>query len=193
MADALSDPIRKAFRARLLGAVDRMAKEASAETLQEALAAPTDQGALARVMAEQAATDAVRALEPLAAAIARGAEVKARLADAAGGFLSATACGRLLGISRAAVDKRRATGRLLALRIKGDWRYPAAQFHDGEAVEGIAEVLKGMADASPWSVLDFLLSPDPGLDGRSPLASLRRGEAECVRRRLAARTADAFA
>ena len=113
-------PLREAFRRRALGAVERMAREASPEALSDALAAPSDTGTLARALAEQAAGDALRHLEPLAGAIARGAETRARLAEAAGGMLSADAAGRALGISRQAVDKRRAAGRLLAVRIRGD-------------------------------------------------------------------------
>ena len=187
------DPLREAFRRRALGAVERMAREASPETLAEALAAPSDTGAVARALAEQAATDALRRLEPLAGAIARGAAVRARLAEAAGGMLSADDAGKALGISRQAVDKRRATGKLLALRVRGDWHYPAAQFRDGEVLPGIEEAVAAMPDAGAWSVLDFLLAPDDALGGRSPFAALRAGDIAPVRRLLAAREADAFA
>ncbi len=188
---AAPDPLREAFRRRALGAVERMAREASPEALAEALAAPSDTGAVARALAEQAAADALRRLEPLAGAIARGANVRARLAEAAGGMLSADDAGRVLGITRQAVDKRRAAGKLLAVRVRGDWHYPAAQFLDGEALPGVEEVIAGMADASAWSVLDFLLAPDDALGGRSPLAVLRAGDVALVRRLLAAREADA--
>jgi hypothetical protein len=190
---ALPDPLRDAFRQRALGAIERMAREAPAEALAAALAASTDIGTLARAASDQAASEALRHLDPLAGAIARGAEVKARLAEQAGGLLSAEAVGRLLGISRAGVDKRRATGKLLAARVRSDWHYPALQFHEGEVLPGIADVLSGMADASGWSILGFLLSKDEALGGRSPLAALRAGDLDSVRRLLAAREADAFA
>ena len=157
----------------------------------EALAAPSDTGAVARALAEQAAADALRHLEPLAAAIARGAAVRAQLAEAAGGMLSADEAGKALSISRQAVDKRRTAGKLFAVRVRGDWHYPSAQFRDGEVLPGIEEVIAGMSDASPWSVLDFLLAPDDALDGRPPLAALRAGDVAAVRRLLAAREADA--
>lgn len=191
MPAATPDPLREAFRRRAVGAVERMAREASPEALAEALAAPSDTGAVARALAEQAAADALRRLEPLAGAIARGAAVRARLAEAAGGMLSAEDVGKALGISRQAVDKRRAAGKLLAVRIRGDWHYPSAQFRDGEVLHGIEEVLAGMGDASAWSVLDFLLTPDDALDGRPPLAALRTGDAAPVRRLLAACEVDA--
>ena len=193
MYSATSDPLREAFRRRAIGAVERMAREASPEALAEALAAPSDTGTVARALAEQAAADALRRLEPLAGAIARGGAVRASLAEAAGGMLSADGAGNALGISRQAVDKRRAAGKLLAVRVRGDWHYPSAQFHDGEVLPGIEAVIAGMPDASAWSVLDFLLAPDDALGGRSPLAALRAGDVAAVRRLLGSREADAFA
>jgi hypothetical protein len=193
MSLAAADPLREAFRRRALGAIERMAREASPEALTEALAAPSDTGTLARALAEQAAADALRRLEPLAGAVARGGEVRARLAEAAGGLLSAEEAGKALGITRQAVDKRRVAGRLLAVRIRGDWHYPSAQFRDGEVLPGIEKVVAGMPEASPWSVLDFMLAPDDALGGRSPLAALRAGDGAPVRRLLAARGADSFA
>ena len=187
------NPLREAFRRRAMGAVDRMAREASPEALTEALAAPTDSGSVARLLADDAAGEALRHLDPLAGAIARGAEVRAKLAEAAGGLLAADTVGRLLGITRQAVDKRRGAGRLLALRIRGDWHYPAAQFStDGEVLDGIAELVAAMPEAGPWSVLDFLLAPDAALGGRSPLAAMHAGDLAGLRRLLAAREADSF-
>jgi hypothetical protein len=188
----IQDPLREAFRRRALGAVERMAREAPSEALVAALAATTDTGTLARATADQAASDALRRFEPLAGAIARGAEVRTRLAETAGGLLSAAQVANLLGITRAAVDKRRTVSRLLALRIRGDWAYPAAQFQDGEVLVGIQDVLASMADASHWSILDFLLAPDDALGGRTPIAALRAGEVDLVRRLLSAREIDAF-
>jgi hypothetical protein len=192
MIHAVPNALREAFRRRAIGAVERMAREASLEALEEALAAPSDTGTVARALAEQAVVDALCRLEPLAGAIARGIEVRAGLVEAAGGMLSADGVGKTLRISRQAVDKRRTAGKLLAVRVRGDWHYPSAQFRDGEVLTGISEVIAGMADASPWSVLDFLLASDDALGGRSPLAALQAGDLGPVRRLLAARTVDAF-
>lgn len=188
---ATPDPLREAFRRRAIGAVERMAREAAPEALVAALAAATDTGTLARATADQAASEALRRLDPLAGAIARGAEAKARLAEQAGGLLSAEAVGRMLGITRAAVDKRRATGKLLAVRVRSDWHYPACQFRDGEALPGIPGILAGLDEATGWSVLAFLLAEDDALGGRTPLALLRDNGIEAIRRLLAAREADA--
>jgi hypothetical protein len=189
---AAPDPLREAFRQRALGAVERMAREAAPEALMAALAAPTDTGTLARATADQAVSEAIRRLEPLAGAIARTADAKANLVERADGLLSAEAAGKLLGLSRQGIDKRRTQGRLLAVRIRGDWAYPAAQFADGEVIDGIPEVVSGMSDASPWSILAFLLSEIDSLGNISPLAALRAGRRDEVLQLMAAREVDAY-
>jgi hypothetical protein len=188
---SLRPPIEASLRERLAALSARLAREASPELAAEALAAPTAEGSLALLLAEQAASEAVRRLDPLAGAVARAAEARTALVEAAGGFLSAEATARLLGITRQAVDKRRAARRLLGIRVAGDWHYPAAQFSEGETVPGLDAVLAAMAEAGPWSVLDFLLSPDDSLGGATPLDTLRAGRPDPLRRLLAAREADA--
>ena len=69
------------------------------------LAARAEETEEAKGAAEEAAAEPVRRLEPFAAAIARGAEARERLVEQAGGLLSAEAAGRLLGITRAALDE----------------------------------------------------------------------------------------
>jgi hypothetical protein len=189
---AAPDPLREAFRQRALGAVERMAREAAPEALMAALAAPTDTGTLARATADQAVSEAIQRLEPLAGAIARAADAKARLVERASGLLSAEAAAKLLGLSRQGVDKRRTQGKLLAVRIRGDWAYPAAQFADGEVLDGIPEVVSGMTNTTPWAVLDFLLAEHDALGGASPLAALRGGRREDVLQLVAAREVDAY-
>jgi hypothetical protein len=102
----------------------------------------------------------------------------------------------LSGISRQAVDKRRRAGQLLALRVGADWRYPAIQVdRHGMVPDGLAVVLRSMADSGPWSILDFLLTPDEVLEGLTPIEALRRGGtlAATVQRQLAAAANDAYA
>lgn len=184
-------PTEASLRERLAALSSRLAREARPEAAAEALAAPTAEGTLARLLAERAASDAVRRLDPLAGAVARAAEARTALVEAAGGFLGAEATARLLGVTRQAVDKRRAARRLLGVRVAGDWHYPAAQFAEGETVPGLDAVLAGMPEAGPWSVLDALLAPEDALGGASPLEALRAGRLAEVRHWLAAREADA--
>lgn len=193
MSPAAAALLRETFRRRAQGAVERMARDAPPELLAEALATATDAGALARVLADQAVQPAIATLDPLAAAIARSAAVREELVARAGGLLPAGEVGRLLGISRQAVDKRRALGRLLAIKLGGDWRYPAIQFGaHGQVPAGLEEVIAGMEDEGPWGALDFLLAADSALEGRTPLDALRAGNLAIVRRLLAQRETDAY-
>jgi hypothetical protein len=174
-----------------------MARSASLDDLTKALSAPTDFGAVALALGNGAMPAAAIDLDPLADAVARGVSARDRLVAAAGGLLSATEVGTALRISRQAVDKRRRTGQILALRVASDWRYPAGQIGaDGETPAALPAVLAQAAalGMGPWSVLDFLVAPDLALGGRSPLACLHAGGdlAVDVKRLLDAARTDAF-
>jgi hypothetical protein len=190
--------VRDAFRRRASHAVEHIAASASLEALARALEAPTDFGAVAVALGGAAMPEAARDLDPLADALARGASERERLAALAGGLLSAAEAGRTLGgISRQAVDKRRRTNQLLAVRVGGDWRYPACQIGaDGQVPAVLATMLEDgvQLGMSGWAMLDFLLAPDDALGGRHPLEVLQRGgtDAAEVRRLLQAAKADAF-
>lgn len=171
-----TDPVRAAFQRRSLDALKRIAAQASTESLAKALAAPTDVGALARILGDGAIIgSAIAELEPLAPLIARNAEHRLALLEMAGGTLTAAEVGALLGISRQAVDKRRRSHALLGLRQGGDWRYPRCQFVEPRHVfvAGLPDLLAAFSGQDPWIVLDFLLAPDETLGGRTPLDVLR--------------------
>jgi hypothetical protein len=189
--------LQAAFRRRAAEAVERVTTSASPEALADALSAPTDVGALARLLAEAAVLGVAAELEPLADAVARGAEARRRLADRAGGLLTASQMGAALGaISRQAVDKRRRAGHLLAVPVGSDWRYPGIQLRaDGTVPDQLPAVLGAFAAAGPWAALDFLLAADDALAGETPLEALKRGgsTAKAVMRILAARETDAYA
>jgi hypothetical protein len=188
------DLVRDAFRRRASHAVEQMAQSASLEALALALQAPTDFGAVASALGSSAIPQAARDLDPLADATARGIAERERLAARAGGLLSAGDVGRALGISRQAVDKRRRGNQLLAVRVAGDWRYPAAQLDaEGQVISLLPTALADAAASglTGWAMLDFLLTPDDALGGLRPLESLRHDGAG-VKRLLAAAAADAF-
>jgi hypothetical protein len=111
----------------------------------------------------------------------------------AGGTLSADEVGQILGITRQAVDKRRRAGTLLTVQEGSAWRYPACQFADGKVIAGIPEVVRGFSSASPWVKLDFLLTPDTVLAGRTPLEALKAGDRDEVVRLVHGLQGDAFA
>jgi hypothetical protein len=188
------DSVQAAFLRRALSALERIASSVPAKTLTDALAAPTDVGSLAQLLSRsEVVGTAVTDLDPLAPALARNVEHRQTLLTLAGGALSADEAGRILGITRQAVDKRRRTGALLAVREGSDWRYPACQFADGEVVAGIPDVVRGFGPASPWVALDFLLAPDTVLAGRTPLEALKAGDRDEVLRLVREFQGDGFA
>ena len=188
------DSIQAAFLRRAMSALERISANVSAKDLADALAAPTDAGSLAQLLSHsEMVGSAVTDLDPLVPALARNVEHRQQLLARAGGAVSADEAGRILGISRQAVDKRRRGGALLAVREGSDWRYPACQFDQGEAIAGIADVVRGFSAAGPWIALDFLLAPDAVLGGRTPIAVLRAGERDAVARLVRVEGSDGFA
>jgi hypothetical protein len=57
----------------------------------------------------------------------------------------------------------------------------------------IPEVVRGFSSASPWVKLDFLLTPDTVLVGRTPLEALKAGDRDEVVRLIHGLQGDAFA
>ena len=190
---AAPNSIQAAFLRRSMSALERIAGSASAKTLTDALAASTDVGSLAQLLSRSDVVgSAVIDLDPLAPMLARNLEHRQQLLQLAGGALSAEEAGRTLGITRQAVDKRRRANTLIAVREGSDWRYPACQFHQGETLPGIADVVQGFATAGPWAALDFLLASDTVLAGGTPLQVLRSGERERVQRLVRSSQGDGF-
>ncbi|MGO4114227.1 helix-turn-helix domain-containing protein [Rhizobium ruizarguesonis] len=186
--------IRTAFLRRATSALERISANVPAKDLADALSAPTDAGSLAQLLSRSDMVGAaINDLDPLVPALARNVEHRQNLVERAGGTASAEDAGRMLGISRQAVDKRRRAGTLLAVREGSDWRYPLCQFDQGEVIGGISDVVRGFAAAGPWIALDFLLAADTVLGGRTALQALSDGDREAVRRLIRIETSDGFA
>jgi hypothetical protein len=168
--------IQTAFIRRTAHAIERLAAQADEATLVEAMAAPTDVGTLARVLVDVGAiASAVAEIDADAVDLAAEIQHRGDIIQRAGGTLSADDVGKLLNISRQAVDKRRRSNRLLALRQGGDWLYPRAQFHEHETIPGLADVIRDCAESGPWVTLEFLVTEDDVLSGLSPRAALLKG------------------
>lgn len=93
------------------------------------------------------------------------------------GSLSTAECAARLGISSAAVTKRRQVERLVAFQDRGDWRYPAWQLHGADVLRGIAETWQAL----PRDVHDRLslarwFTLESRHLGATPLALLEAGE-----------------
>lgn len=82
-----------------------------------------------------------------------------------------------LGISSAAVTKRRQAGRLVAFQIRGDWRYPTWQLAGADVLPAVAEVWQAL----PTEIHDRLslarwFTLESRHLGATPLAALQAGE-----------------
>jgi hypothetical protein len=132
-------------------------------------------------MAERTKSGKVAALDTKAERLAKGADIKAELMRRAGGALSPAEVGILLGITHEAVNEHRRQGRLIAVPTERGHVYPRCQFDRNGVVPGLPDALATMPIESPWMRLEWLLTPDDALGGRSPLDALRAGDREAVR------------
>jgi hypothetical protein len=101
--------------------------------------------------------------------------------------LTSEAVEQLLGVTRQAVAKARAEGRLLSLPTgRGTYVYPSWQFGPSGVLQGFRKVREALAAAQgqaageedPWLVAAFMVSSNSRLDDDSPLAVLRRARQE---------------
>jgi hypothetical protein len=188
------DSIQAAFLRRAMSTLERIASAAPPKALTDALAAPTGAGTLAQLLSHsELIGEAVANLDPLVPAVARNVEHRRQLLIRAGGVLSAEEAGKLVGVSRQAIDKRRRSNAILAIREGSDWKYPSCQFRDDDVLPGIADVLRGFETQGAWVALDFLLAKDSALGGRSPIEALRQGDRAAVEKLVRANAADGFA
>ena len=84
--------------------------------------------------------------------------------------------------SRQALERRRREGRLLALKMKNQWRYPKWQFDPaspGGVVPGLEEVL-GHLELSPAGAAAWMTEPSDVFGGKSAIELLRKGRARDV-------------
>lgn len=154
--------------------------KASTRVLEQALGELATNEAVTDIIREVLVADATGG--QWAAALLRGAQMQRDLLQQAGGGLSASQVGSLLGITRAAVDKRRRQRALLGLRLpSGDFVYPAAQFAKNDVLPGLPDVLGEFHVRDPWMQLDALLARSEALGGRTAFEALEEGDLERVK------------
>lgn len=100
--------------------------------------------------------------------------------EEAGGVLSTTDAGLLLGVTRQAVEKRVRTGTLLALTVGSQAAIPAFQIRDGAILPGLNKVLAALRVESPWTRLNFFLMKHAELGNMRPMDLLIAGKADDV-------------
>jgi hypothetical protein len=119
----------------------------------------------------------------LARARERGRSARTDLLAAEGGTLSKDEVAQRLHLSLEQVEEQRRAGRLIGLLSEQEtYIYPAWQFHANGMLSGVEDVLKDLRDHDPWMQAHFFLSGDIRLNHETPLAELRRGHIEAVRR-----------
>jgi len=178
----LSETRHPAFYSRIVRAFLRLEGELSSSLIDEVTAAPTDFLAALEALTSSPEAAQLVAEDPFLAAKLRGIKRKKEMLEAAGGALTSEQVAEVLGISRQAVDKRRASQQLIALtQGKRGYSYPSFQFEDGKTLAGLEEVLSDLKNLDPWMQMVFFTSPHERLKGKSPLEVLRKGGVEQAR------------
>ncbi len=159
-----------ALLARLHRALQRIAGVAGDELVHRALARPSDMGAVIDLLRSTLPLlSAEQELDPDLANQVSSLAVEDELIRRAGGLKTAKWVADYLAISPKSVAAKARRGEVLAL-TRGDRNlYPAFQFQGGQVLTGLRELLEALPLTNGWSRLSFLLTPDPGLDDRSPL------------------------
>lgn len=180
--DAGDSAGREAFVARVLYALARVAATVDEDDLTRAAGAPSDFDALLQALESPAALTALDT--PLAAARLRGLRYRQQLMSAEGGIVSAGQAAELLGVTRQAIDKRRRSGRLLAVSTgRRGYAFPVWQFDEQHGtLPGVERIFAALREHDPWMQLSFMLNPNPGLKERTPVQALRDGELDAVER-----------
>lgn len=83
---------------------------------------------------------------------------------------------QLMGVNASTVTRAAAAGRLYAVVIDGQRRFPSWQFHDGKQLPGLAEVGRAIPEGlSPNTVAAVMTTPDEWLNDTSPVQWLAGG------------------
>lgn len=81
----------------------------------------------------------------------------------------------------ALANRWKRAGRVFAVNVKGEDRYPSFQFVDGLPISSLRDVLAHLSGESPWNVALWFISPNDWLDGKAPAEMLRLDPTRVVR------------
>lgn len=159
-----------ALLSRLQRALQRVANAASDDLVHRALERPSDMGVIIDLLRSTLPElSAELELDPELGDQISSLEAEEDLIRRAAGLKDAKWVADYLAISPKSVAAKARRNELLAL-TRGDRNlYPAFQFQEGQVIGGIREVLQALQLTNGWSRLSFFLTPDPGLDDRSPI------------------------
>jgi hypothetical protein len=170
-----------AFYTRILRAVRSLEDDLTNAVIDEATAAPTDHLVMLEALSSAPWVSELTSEDPLVAAKLRGLDLRQQMLKTSGGALSSEKVAEILGISRQAVDKRRASNQLLALtQGRRGYSYPSFQFDEGKTLKGLEDVLGKLCALDPWMQLIFFTRPNERLGGNTPIEALRKGKVDDV-------------
>jgi hypothetical protein len=170
-----------AFYTRILRAVKSFENDLTNAAIDEATAAPTDHLVMLEAVNSSPWVSELTSEDPLVAAKLRGLNLRQQMLKTAGGSLTSEKVAELLGVSRQAVDKRRASNQLLALtQGKRGYSYPSFQFEEGKTLKGLEDVLGKLSALDPWMQLNFFTRPNERLGSSTPIETLREGKVDDV-------------
>jgi hypothetical protein len=188
-----SEPWRAFIRHALSVAADHLAAlpRGRQGPILQALGASTDSAAVLRVLLDPPATERLPAANQAALerAFARAQSAKAELLSRAD-MLTGEQLAKRLHLTRATVDNRRRTGKLLALELgaKRGLRYPDWQrelLQDTASRAAYERTLQALGGAGSWSRYRFFTQAQPALGGQTPIHALQTRNSEAVLRAAA--------
>ena len=163
-----------ALIARFGRALSRAATIAGEDLIYKALERPTDIGAVVEFLRSTAPLlSAEQDIDPQLGGNIASLEAEDALIQQAGGLKDAKWVGEYLSINAKSVAAKARRNELLAITRGNRNLYPAFQFKNGQIVAGVRELLQVLPLTNAWSRLSFLLTPDSGLDDRSPVEAFK--------------------
>ena len=179
--DSLYRTEHPVFFSRAFNALNSIANELPAQSVEELTASSTDFELLVNTLFAATINTESTDPDPLIRAKLRGIEHRRKILEKLGGTLSAEQVSELIGISRQAVDKRRSQNQLIGLtQGKRGYAYPAFQFENGKTIDGLKEVLDALSGHDPWMQSIFFANDNDRLNRSTPVEALRQGKTGAV-------------
>lgn len=165
-----TSPALTALIGRLARAISRATTVAGDDLILRALKQPTDIGSVVELLRSTVPLlSAEQEIDPTLGGALASLEGEEDLVRRAGGLKDTDWVAKYLSIHPKSVAAKARRNELLAV-TRGDRNlYPAFQFRGGTVIPGVREILAVLPLRNGWSRLSFVLTPDPGLDDRSPI------------------------
>jgi hypothetical protein len=156
--------------------------EIIADRVQEAVAEPSAESGRAKVVREFVGSRAYGADERAALRLETVIRSFQRREELLRDSLTAPEVAAILGTTRQTPHDRVASGGLLAVLDRGALRFPPWQFDPNgpdRVVDGLPTVIRALRMSSVAKV-NWLVRPNPYLEGRRPIDALQQGDKERV-------------